>query len=188
MSFNIIRMQTLNDAIINKWVEHYLFQYGMEVEFNPDRIPEKPEGDDFVLICIPKGFTVEREIKSWNFPTEVVKGLKLSGVKHTRKSVETYFKWVRLTEEPDNEFLGHSVADVDPNGEIGLSLLEAVVMESFVFRKTGKHLNKLGVTLCSGSRYGKYVPFIGFYKYNRVRIGYCSPKSKDPMDGIRKVH
>jgi hypothetical protein len=54
--------------------------------------------------------------------------------------------------EPDEVTLGKLAREADPDMK-GITLRERIIMEIDYFKKTGKHLDIKGLTLCSGSRY-----------------------------------
>ncbi len=55
--------------------------------------------------------------------------------------------------EPDQEFLGKSTKEADPEMKTGITLLERIIFEIKYFIETGNHLDIKGLTFCSGSRY-----------------------------------
>lgn len=55
------------------------------------------------------------------------------------------------SQEPDEEFRGKSVRDVDMDGKVGINLRERLLMEKEYLKLTGNHLDVEGITFCSGT-------------------------------------
>lgn len=64
--------------------------------------------------------------------------------------VETKFKY-RKRVEADEELKNKSVDDLEKEGIKGITLRERIIMELQYFKETGKHLDIVNLTLCSGS-------------------------------------
>jgi hypothetical protein len=64
-----------------------------------------------------------------------------------------YATWVRKGVEPDKKYLNKSTHQVDPDGKIGITFLERMILEIRYFLETGSNLDVRGITLCTGSRY-----------------------------------
>jgi len=63
----------------------------------------------------------------------------------------------------------------------GSGFNKRLLLELFYHWKTGKHLDILNWTLCSGSRYSVGgVPIVGWHGgYDRLSVGWCNAGSRD---------
>jgi hypothetical protein len=145
------------------WKEHF----GWNVDFGRVFIPPKPEIDSWRIITEPKGMTnnkmfarMEQLFKCWKYADDLDTAVSTN----IRITENHYAIWVRDGIEPDREFLGKSVREVDPDMKIGQTLLERATLEVKYFAETGKHLDIKGGTRCSGSRQsGGDVPHVHWY-------------------------
>lgn len=137
------------------WRNYYQQHLGLTIDCEKISIPLRPDGN-VRLLFIAKGVTLGRMWDAWKFP-------KWSYVSHAdlEKMVtvnarspkkQGYWIWVQAGGEPDQEFLGKSAEQADPRMNLGMTLLERMLLESKYFQETGNHLDKGGITLCSGSR------------------------------------
>jgi hypothetical protein len=130
-------------------------------------IPPKPTEGSWRLLFIPIGLTMNRmlavmraKFKVWTYHDD----LDASVTVNTRTSATSYAVWVRTGAEPDEKYLGKSTRDADMDGKIGMTLLERQVLEVKHFVETGKYLDPVGVTYCTGSRLSDgYVPCMFFH-------------------------
>ncbi len=140
------------NEIREEWQKFYQSEFGMEVDLSGVQVPEKPEGN-YRLLFIAKGLTPNKVFDSWKFPKwRYNDDLDKVVPSNKRTTAESYAIWVLAGDEPDAEFLGKSTNQADPSMEIGMTLVERMIFESKYFLETGKHLDKKGVTFCSGSR------------------------------------
>lgn len=73
---------------------------------------------------------------------------------------------------PDEKTFGQSVSKADPSGELGITLLERMLIDLVVFDATGERLDDEGVTVCSGSRFPDgTVPSMFFYRPGQDEVG-----------------
>ncbi len=174
--------------IREEWQKFYQSELGMEVDLSGVQIPEKPEGD-YRLIFIAKGLTPNKVFDSWKFPKwRYSDDLDKAVPTNKRTASESYAIWALAGDEPDKEFLGKSTKQVDPNMEIGMTLLERMIFESKYFAETGKHLDVKGVTFCSGSRSsGGNVPYVDLNTDGRVCVYWYYLDRSHAKCGVRRA-
>lgn len=152
------------DALREEWQKFYKDQFGWDVDFSRVIIPSKPETGSWRLLFIAKGMTnnkmfarLEQLFKCWKYTDN----LDAAVPTNARTTENHYAIWVRDGVEPDEEFLGKSVREVDSDMKIGMTLLERMTLEIKYFAETGKHLDINGGTRCSGSRHSDGdVPYV----------------------------
>lgn len=82
-----------------------------------------------------------------------------------KKPTTRYFK---PNIEADPELANLSANDLEEKGIEGITLREYLLLELDYFNRTGKHLDKQVITLCSGSRYSVgLVPGVGWNVVSR---------------------
>lgn len=93
--------------------------------------------------------------------------------------------------EPDKETLGMSVQETLDKGikqEDGISLRERIIMELEYFERTGKHLDIIGITFCSGSRDSDGdVPRAYLINNSKFEVHYDNLGSSGSKYGIRSI-
>ncbi len=73
-------------------------------------------------------------------------------------------RYFRKNTEADPELSSKSADDLKGDGIKGINLRERLLLEISYFKETGKHLDEINATLCSGSRYPDgYVPRAYWY-------------------------
>lgn len=180
------QLQEVFDVALDPWMEiglewgkFYLDHFGIVTDFSGVEIPEQPTNGMWRLIFVPEGLTLNATIvamrkhfKVWVYAED----LDSNVLTNTRNSATAYAVWVRVSDEPDAEFLGKSTQDADMEGKIGITLLERLLLGLKHFTETDKHLDIKGVTFCTGSRLaGGDVP--GVYwdaDFSEVGVGWCS--------------
>lgn len=134
------------------WQKFCKGQFGMDVDFSAVTIPAKPNGENWRLLFVAKGLTLNRVFEQWSFKKwRYNDDLDKAVPTNKRIADKHYAVWVRDGVEPDAEYLGKSTRQADPNMEIGMTLLERMILESKYFAETGKHLDIEGATFCTGS-------------------------------------
>lgn len=140
----------------DEWQKFYKEHFKWDVDFSRVIIPPKPAIGSWRLLIIAQGMTVnkmfarmEQLFKCWKY----AENLDTAVPTNARTTESHYAVWVLDGVEPDEELLGKSVRDADPDMKIGMTLLERLALELKYFAKTGKHLDIKGCTRCSGSRY-----------------------------------
>ena len=136
------------------WQDFYKAQFNFDVDFSRVVIPECP-GINWRLLFIAKGITMSKAFarcgelfKTWKYADN----LETAIPKHARLAQQHYAVWVQIGAEPDQEYLGKSTREADPDMKIGITVLERIIFELKYFLETGNHLDVKGVTFCSGSR------------------------------------
>jgi len=99
----------------------------------------------------------------------------------------SYAIWVRDQIGPDKEFdYSQTIAQLDPDMKVGITLLEMMVFEAKYFSENRKHL--YGLTICSGSRTSNdkddSIPSVETRDDGWIELGWYGPDSKT---GIRRV-
>jgi len=172
------------------WENFYYFLHRMNLKLSHVYIPPKPEGDDWILLCVAQGLTPEEVFNSWTFPKEdnrITSILNICVRHDKRSSVKTYFFWAKNGEKPDTETYGQKANYADPDMEIGMNLLERMVLQSYACLK-GIELDKGSATLCSGSKRDHEGGTISvFMSGPKVNITFHGPNGKTNNRGIRKV-
>ncbi|MFZ2300146.1 MAG: hypothetical protein WAW00_03365 [Candidatus Moraniibacteriota bacterium] len=181
------------------WEGIYLTHFGMEADFSEVLIPEKPSVGKRRLIFIFKGLTMNHSAamyrnilvahdprwKLWQYADD----LDAVITRNIRTSAESYALWVRDEQEADEEFLGQSVRQADPDQLIGVTVLERLVHGAVHFIETKQHLDVKGITLCSGSRpAGGRVPGVRWRPGSReVGVGWYALDGSHPDGGVRQA-
>ncbi len=181
------------------WEKYFREHFGMEVDLSPVRIPAKPANGKWRLIMIPKGLTMNHAAAAykkvlvahdarWNL-WKYTEDLDATVTKNARTSDESYAIWVRDESEPDKEYLGQTTEGADPDSLIGVTLLERLVHGIVHFIETKKHLDEIGVTLCTGSRYadGRVPDVCWRAGFRRVSVSWDGVRSADPGRGLRQA-
>jgi hypothetical protein len=175
-----------------EWEEFYSKHFGLTADFSTVQILPKPAGGSWRLIFIAHGLKMNAVLaamrvsfKTWAYQED----LDATVTKNVRTSAAAYAIWVRDGIEPDEKYLGQSTRQADPDGKIGMTVLERMVLELKYFLETGKHLDEKGVTLCSGSRNaGGDVLYVCFYPDDsRVEVDWCGVDYSDPTFGLREA-
>ncbi len=83
--------------------------------------------------------------------------------------------------------LNVSAKDGDPN-MTGITLRERMLMEIQYFKETGNHLDVVGWTICSGSRFSDGgVPCVDFHgAHDEVNVYWYGVDGSDPAGGLRQ--
>lgn len=170
--------------IREEWQKFYKTHFNWDVDFSQVIIPLKPDGK-WRLIFIPKGMNLnfafsicEKLFKSWKYTED----LNQSVTKNIRNTDSHYAVWVHDEVEPDQEFLGKSTRQADPDMKIGITLLERIIFEIKYFVETRNHLDIKGLTFCSGSRNANgnvpdaYLRDDGEFCVNCYGLGFYYPK------------
>jgi hypothetical protein len=172
------------------WESYYKKAFHWTVDFSEVIIPSKPEGE-WLLIFIAKGLTCDKVYMVWNFLKWKYTGsgsIDAAVLANIRTPTEHYAVWVRVGVEPDAEFLGKSTKEVDADMNIGMTLLERMLFEGKYFNETGKHLDIVGCTFCSGSRVADgNVPYVSLGSDGSVRVYWCSIGSAGARYGVRRA-
>ncbi|MDD2753587.1 MAG: hypothetical protein PHT44_03190 [Candidatus Portnoybacteria bacterium] len=143
--------------LLADWQAFYRDVFGIEADFTDLVIPAKRAGFDRLLILIP-GMTAQRLydkcaqlFPSWKYTDE-----DLDKIVTSDRSAKNgaYAVWVRDRVEADEELKNLSANDLKQKNIPGITLEERLVYEPKFFKETGKHLDIINWTLCTGSRYG----------------------------------
>lgn len=172
------------------WQEFYITRFNWDVDFSLVVIPHKPNGK-WRLLFIPKGMMLNFAFKiasdlfsSWRYNND----LDAVVTKNIRNTENHYVVWVRDEVEPDQEFLGKSTRQADPDMQIGITLLERIIFEIKYFTEKEKHLDVKGFTFCSGSRNANgNVPKACLNDNGVLRVYWSDLGDSDPRCGIRSA-
>lgn len=173
------------------WRKFYQKYFQLDLNVADVFIPEKPADGEWRLIIVACGLTLNqvfvcmsRTFKSGKY----VDDLDASVTKNARDTKTSYAVWVRVSVEPDENYLGKSANQADPDMKIGITLLERMLLEIIYFDETGKHLDIKGWTLCTGSRVSVgNVPVMNLYSVGKVYVGWCSPGNSNGRGGLRSA-
>jgi hypothetical protein len=139
------------------WKKIYKKHFRMKVDFSNLHIPEKPEGD-WWLIIVAKDMSPEKiflackkAFGAWKWTDQNLDKI----IESIRSANEgSYAIWVRANVEADEEFKNLSANQLKELGHNGVTLEERGLLEIMYFEQTGNHLDIQCITLCTGSRYG----------------------------------
>jgi len=181
-------------AIIKEWQDFYLKYFGLTIDLSGVKIPRLRKGYDRVII-IAQGLTCNETLealrKLFNVYTSYVNddlGKAISS--NSRDTTSSYAIRVKDSIEPDQEYFGKSADEADPQGNLGVTLLERLVLELKYFVETDQHLDVEGRTLCTGSRVfaGAAVPDVDWNPhYRRLGVDYDSFVCVFARRGLRSV-
>ncbi|MEK7614448.1 MAG: hypothetical protein AAB428_02165 [Patescibacteria group bacterium] len=181
------------------WEKIFSNHFGLGVDFSGVLVPNQPTEGKRRLIFIPQGLKMNHAAecyhkvltahdpkwKLWKYTND----LDATVTTNTRTSAQSYAIWVRDEVEPDAAYLGKSTRVADPDGKIGVTLLERLVHGLVHFVETKKHLDEKGVTFCTGSRHaGGDVPRM-YWDPRRAEVGvdWDGLGSSDPRRGLREA-
>lgn len=172
------------------WRKFYQKYFQLDVNVADVRIPNTPAEGDWRLIIVARGLTLnqvyDRMSKMFNC-SKYANDLDASVTKNARDTKETYAIWVRVGVEPDEKYLGKSANQADPDMKIGITLLERMLLEIVYFDETGKHLDVVGWTRCTGSRASDGdVPDLG-WNDGEVHVSWDYPGHSVSRFGLREA-
>lgn len=172
------------------WRKLYQKYFSLDLNVADVRIPVIPTDGDWRLIIVARGLTMNqvyasmsKAFKCWKYADD----LDASVTKNARTTAESYAIWVRVGVEPDEKYLGKSANQADPDMKIGMTLLERMLLELVYFDETGKHLDIVGWTRCTGSRHSDgLVPYMFWYDV-KVRVDWGYLVNSDTRLGLREA-
>lgn len=172
------------------WQAFYKKRFGWEVDFSHVVIPSQPSPAHRCVI-VAKGMTADKIYDAWPFPKwKYVSGsLDTAVPTNIRTSTNGHYAiWVLDGVEPDAKFLGKSTQDTDPEMKVGMTLAERLLLEDQYFDETGKHLDIIGGTFCSGSRGADGgVPCVYFSPLGEVKVLLNNLSLSHPHIGVREA-
>jgi hypothetical protein len=138
------------------WTAFYQKHFNLVVDFTGLKIPAKPATDEWRLLVILKGLmnnqvyeVCQKQFLCWKHTGD----LNTAFPKNERNTqTGTYAIWVRDTVEADEVHQNKSTIMIKEAGIRTETLLERMIHELAFFSETGKHLDVINITLCSGSR------------------------------------
>lgn len=176
-----------------QWARFYQKHFAIGLPWdNTLKIPKKPVEGNWGLVIISQGLTLNqvygamsKAFKCWTYNDNLNKAVPIN----IRDTKTAYAIWVREGLEPDEKYLGKSTNQADPGMNIGVTLLERMIMEIQSFDWTGKHLDVKGSTLCTGSRCSDgRVPCVGNASDDRgVMVHWYSSCNTDSIYGLREA-
>ncbi|MDO9230853.1 MAG: hypothetical protein Q7U36_00005 [bacterium] len=152
------------------WWQNFYQAEGIEIDFLGFHIPEKPDGDWWMIVVAP-GMTYGKVIQARHKGFNVgVYAENLDGVidysKEQRLAInKPYAVWVKANIEADPDLKNKSANDLGATPAV--TLLERLLLEIFYFSFISKnnHLDIDNFTLCTGSRdLGGKVPRVSFHR------------------------
>ena len=94
-----------------------------------------------------------------------------------KKATTRYF---RKNIEADKNLANKSAEELEKDNVSGVTLRERIIMELEYFKETGKHLDIINITLCTGSRdVDGSVPDADWYG-GKFGVGWACPGSRGP--------
>lgn len=146
-------IESLPDYLI--WWQNFYSEEGIDVDFSKLEIPNKPEGDCWLILVAPMAYGDVIRALDKKFDVWVCKGdldILIDFSKEQRRAAEkAYAVWVKAGVEAD--------PDTRSEEELGdapaITLMEGLLLEAFYFGfiSDGRHLNVENIMRCSGSRY-----------------------------------
>jgi hypothetical protein len=181
----VIETNDIYLEIRKDWENFYQAWFEIEIDFSEVVIPEKPTGN-YRLLFIAKGSTLKPFY--WRKFTFGLNGDDPT-LMNKRNTIKSYAIWVPVEGRPDSEFIEKTTDQVDPNMEIGITLLERLIFEAKYFTETSGYLSTQGLTLCSGSRYpdGKVPRVYMNIARTEIDIAWCYSYDSFKHGGIMKV-
>ena len=179
-------------ALHEEWQKFYKEYFNWDVDFSMVVIPPRPTIGEWRLLIIARGMTnnkmferCEQLFKCWRYTDD----LNTAVPTNARTPTSHYAVWVLDGVEPDAEFLGKSTREADPHMEIGETLLERLTHGLRHYTETGEHLDKTGLTFCSGSRDSAGdVPSVNWNPGNAgMRVGWYGVDGSHGRCGIRRA-
>jgi len=172
------------------WQKFYKTQFDWDVDFSQVIIPSLPEFGKWRLIFIAKGMTMNlafdkasKLFSTWRYNDDLDKAVT-TNIRNTQNS---YAIWVQDEVEPDVAYLGKSTRQADPDMNLGITVLEGIILEMKYFLETDNHLNIKGATFCSGSRGSDgNVPGVD-WSSGGFRVSWCDLGGSGSGCGIRLV-
>lgn len=174
------------------WRKFYQKYFSLDLNVADIRVPVMPTEGEWRLIIVARGLTLNqaydrmsKAFKCWKYAND----LDASVTKNARSTSETYAIWVSKGVEPDEKYLGKSANQADPDMKTGMTLLERMLLEISYFDETGKHLDVVGWTLCTGSRDADgSVPSVLWSAVNQgVRVDWFYLDNSDTRSGLREA-
>jgi hypothetical protein len=149
------------DEKIADWVKFYHEVFGLDLDPTEIKLPAERDGFNWI-IAVVKGLTNDgvfeicaKRFKSWRYYDDLDKAV----TQNDREPTETYVVRVRDRVGADEEHKDKSANVTTQAGIKGTTILERMLLELWYHWKTGKHLDKETLTICSSSRYADgYVP------------------------------
>ena len=170
--------------VITEWQDFYK-QLGIEVDLSGVVVPDYQDGFSRVLV-IPQGLTLNRvwavcrerfASKCWSWCGD---DLDVNVPTNDRVSTASYAIRVRDRVEADEELKNLSANDLKKKKIAGITLLERLIYELKYFSETGKHLDLVNWTLCTGSRdSGGHVPYVDWRSDDKLRVYWYGPGNSD---------
>lgn len=146
---------------VKVWERFYLKYFGLTVDLSGVRIPERTAKQikEFTRLIIVAGGLTQGQVYNVCFSTfkgkcwKYADDLDTAIPENERESMNgAYAIWVRDTVEADEVHKNKSAEMVVAEGLKTETSLERNLHELKYFAETGKHLDLVNVTLCSGSR------------------------------------
>lgn len=173
---------------VKVWEHFYQKYFGLTVDLSGVRIPERTaeQAREFTrLIIVAKELTRNQV---YDVCHRAFNGACWRYVEDLNTAIPTnerdpkddgYAIWVRDTVEADEVHQNKSADMVKSEGLKTETLLERMLHELKYFAETGKHLDIVKVTLCSGSRYsGGGVPYAG-WNVGGFGVDWCYTDNRD---------
>lgn len=156
----------------------YKKHFGLTKDFSDLVVPRKPRGAYWLLV-VAKGLTPMKvfarcKALGWNCVSPD-RDLDDTIPRSDRKADKDYAIWVEATLEADENFEDKSYCDLEDLKIRGITLLERLLLGLQYNDETDGHLDGVGSTLCSGSKYDDgQVPIVrGFALTSFLAVTEC---------------
>ncbi len=138
--------------LLRDWGKFYLDIFGLEKDFSALAVPPHQASFDHLLV-VAERMTPNRLFKAcqklfpcWRYSED------LNLVESNRTADHDYAVWVCDRQEADEELKNLSANNLNDQDVSGITLEERLIYELKFFKETGKHLDVVNWTLCTGSR------------------------------------
>lgn len=190
-------MAVIEELIRNNvynWRLFYQKFFNLSLDFSDVRIPEYP-GGGWNLLIVAKGVTSEMLFRKyraicgwgWKWTDENLDKIVVSA---RNSEIDSYAVWVGDNQESDNDLKNLSAAFIASNDMVTETLAERLLHEFKFYNKTGKHLDVIGSTLCSDSRWNGLVPSVSWrqdYNGGGIHINWQSCDRFNRALGARRT-
>jgi len=187
----VVDANPLIGQFAEEWEKFYRDLFSLAVDFSQVRVPiQRPSFNwlEFVaqsIICNQVYARCESLFPCWRWTPDLDAAVK---GRNDREPVESYGVWFRDRVEPDEELKDLSANQLAAYGFSGNTLLEALLLEPWYFKRSGgQHLNLANWNLCSGSRYsGGDVPCVNWLG-SKFQVDYIDADGADDCLRVRSV-
>ncbi len=190
MTKKLIFISGLIHSGIYEWHLFYQKFFNLYLDFSNVIIPKCPS-DKWQLLVVAKGISLEEVYQKHQ--AIYGRGRKWTDaildeiVVSSRSNNDSYAIWVSNNQESDNNLKNFPANFIISSGLTTETLLERLLHELNFFRETGKHLDMIGSTLCTGSKWNDLVPSVNWRQDGGTHINWHSLSRSTKAMGARRV-